>query len=698
MYDAGIQSVNLATSGATSTLTVDGSTVAGWTDNFDFTPTAAGAGSFTVAGSGAGTNFSGLFTYTGIGNGITVNGSTSGFDQLTLTATPGNDTIDAEQTANGALGFAVSAGGALAALTVNSGAITAVAAEPIAGGSGYAPNSTFDLNVVGGGGAQGGVIEATTNASGVITAFAPLPVAQGSGYSSVPAAATTVVGGNGVAGAFATPFNLTNIKSVSISATTGQEQFLVGVAPQVTPTASLNFQVAASSIYNSQLQVKDEVSGNVVITPGIAPGSGSVTVGNFNPDTYQGVNLKIQPNLTVSDAGGTYKGAAYSATALVNGGSGLGGITPTLTYYSGTIASGTGSSTAPINAGTYTVVANFAGNATYASAFAAATFTISPKTLTASIIGTPTRAYNGTTTATLTPANFSITGLIGTQSFTITQTSGNYNGKDVTALGLPTSATTVSASLSASNFTAGSGTLASNYELPTTATGSGTITPQTLTVAIIGTPAGTYTKVYDGTTNAPLTSANFSIPGLASGEGFTITQTAGSINNKNVGSATTVTATLAASNFTPVGSTLAGDYKLPTSASGNGQITAKTLTVSGLSANNKTYNATATDTLSGTANLLQAEAAGSGSTSDGMRYVGDKVTLGGTAIGTFQSKNVGTSSVTVSGNILGGTRTAIMCWRQTSKAGSRPPSPPRRCIFPVLARATSHTTGPPRRR
>ena len=90
------------------------------------------------------------------------------------------------------------------------------------------------------------------------------------------------------------------------------------------------------------------------------------------------------------------------------------------------------------------------------------------------------------------------------------------------------------------------------------------------------------------------------------------------------------------------------------------------LTISGLSANNKTYNAMATDTLSGTANLLQAEAAGSGSTSDGMPYVGDKVTLGGTAIGTFQSKNVGTSSVTVSGNILGGPGRRL-CARQRAK-------------------------------
>ncbi|MGA7499964.1 MAG: hypothetical protein WBX00_24805, partial [Isosphaeraceae bacterium] len=45
-----------------------------------------------------------------------------------------------------------------------------------------------------------------------------------------------------------------------------------------------------------------------------------------------------------------------------------------------------------------------------------------------------------------------------------------YNSQDVTT------ATTVTASLAAGDFTAGSGTLASNYTLPTTASGAGTIT------------------------------------------------------------------------------------------------------------------------------------------------------------------------------------------------------------------------------
>ena len=49
----------------------------------------------------------------------------------------------------------------------------------------------------------------------------------------------------------------------------------------------------------------------------------------------------------------------------------------------------------------------------------------------------------------------------------MTQTAGTYNSKDVTT------ATTVTASLAAGDFTPGSGTLASDYTLPTTASGAG---------------------------------------------------------------------------------------------------------------------------------------------------------------------------------------------------------------------------------
>ncbi len=133
--------------------------------------------------------------------------------------------------------------------------------------------------------------------------------------------------------------------------------------------------------------------------------------------------------------------------------------------------------------------------------------TITPEMLTASIIGDPTKPYGGNTTASLTSANFSLSGLIGTESFTVTQTSATYNSKDVLT------ASTVTASLSADDFTAANGTLASDYTLPTTASGAGTITPETLTASIIGDP----TKPYDGNTTASLTSSNFSLSGLIGG-------------------------------------------------------------------------------------------------------------------------------------------------------------------------------------
>jgi len=88
------------------------------------------------------------------------------------------------------------------------------------------------------------------------------------------------------------------------------------------------------------------------------------------------------PALSVSDAGGTYNGSAASASALVTGVNGHGAssleaVAPTLVYYAGSTASGAPLSHAPINAGIYTVVADFPGSADYlASASAPVTFTI----------------------------------------------------------------------------------------------------------------------------------------------------------------------------------------------------------------------------------------------------------------------------------------------------------------------------------
>ena len=218
----------------------------------------------------------------------------------------------------------------------------------------------------------------------------------------------------------------------------------------------------------------------------------------------------------------------------------------------------------------------------FTSATSQITININPLTLSAALIGDPTKTYDGTTAATLTPANFQITGLIGSDSFTVTQTAGAYDSKD-------TNAATVTATLSASNFSAGTGTLAGDYLFPTTAGGVGTISAKTLTAAILGTP----TKTYDGAASATLTPANFQLTGLVGSESFTITQTAGAFNSKDTNAATTVTATLSAEQLHGGhGHALQADYVLPTTASGAGTISAKTLMAALIGDPAKTYDGT----------------------------------------------------------------------------------------------------------
>src|SRR5439155_86891 len=106
----------------------------------------------------------------------------------------------------------------------------------------------------------------------------------------------------------------------------------------------------------------------------------------------------------------------------------------------------------------------------------------------------------------------------------VTQTAGTYNSKDVTT------AATVTASLVVGDFTPANGALAGNYVLPTTASGAGHITAVTLTASITDNP----TRPYNGNTAATLAAANFSLSGLVGSESFTVTQTPGTYNSKDV--------------------------------------------------------------------------------------------------------------------------------------------------------------------
>ena len=179
------------------------------------------------------------------------------------------------------------------------------------------------------------------------------------------------------------------------------------------------------------------------------------------------------------------------------------------------------------------------------------------------IVNTPTKFYDGTAVATLVPSNFRLAGFASGDGALVTLTAGTYAAATA-------GSETVSAVLVAGNFTPTGATVLSNYTLPTTATGAGLITARTLTATIIGNP----TKVYDGTTVATLTSANFSLSGLVGTDAITVAQVAGTYAAPTVG-AELVTAMLVAGNFTATSGSLI-NYTLPMTATGPGTITQAT--------------------------------------------------------------------------------------------------------------------------
>ena len=89
-------------------------------------------------------------------------------------------------------------------------------------------------------------------------------------------------------------------------------------------------------------------------------GSADYTSANSSAITFTIFNnSRTPPTVAVSDAGGVYNGSSFPATAIVNGGGSLEGVSPTLTYYAGSAATGSPLPGVPSTVGTFTVIASF---------------------------------------------------------------------------------------------------------------------------------------------------------------------------------------------------------------------------------------------------------------------------------------------------------------------------------------------------
>ncbi len=255
------------------------------------------------------------------------------------------------------------------------------------------------------------------------------------------------------------------------------------------------------------------------------------------------------------------------------------------------------------------------------------TVTAAPLSVSAVLAGNVSKIYDGTTSASLAPANFVLSGFLNGDQASVNQTAGTYSGKGVG------SNITVSAVLAPSNFIPIGPTVLSNYTLPTSAVGNvGFITSRTLSVS--GITASN--KVYDGLLSVSVSGGV--LAGVLVTDSVALGSSSGSFADKNVATGKTVTI----SGLTLSGADANNYVVSNTGLTALADITPKTLNISGLTAASKAYDGT-----------VQASPGTSAAVLNGL-VTNDVVTVTGVS-GAFVDKNVGTGKpVTFNGLQLGG--------------------------------------------
>ena len=208
------------------------------------------------------------------------------------------------------------------------------------------------------------------------------------------------------------------------------------------------------------------VSGPNSTTPPTAAGSYTVTVNVTDPN-YTGSKLdtlviaQASSTVDVTVTNATYDGSTHGATALATGAGGLSvDVTASITY-TGAASDGTpySSTTAPVNAGTYTATATYAGDANHTDSTGSSSFTIEKKDVTSLYFGDTSHVYDGNVhgvTAYTVPAGLKVDLVYspvdptnaGMYNVTGTVNDVNYKGTNTTKMEITKAPSTVAVSAS----------------------------------------------------------------------------------------------------------------------------------------------------------------------------------------------------------------------------------------------------------
>ena len=505
----------------------------------------------------------------------------------------------------------------------------------------------FEVSTSGGGVGFGTTTTKTANGGGNIastTIYVRLsPTANAGTY----AANITLVGASASANE-ATVLSTINPKALTITGASATNKTYDGTtAATVTASPTLNGVLAGDA-------------GNVSIAGGASGVFASATVGttisvtsNYSLTGSASANYSVtQPAITaditakaLTITGATASNKPYDGgtTATLGGSPALSGViaadVANVTLNSGaatgTFASANVGTTITVTTSGYAISGTASGN--YSLTQPTLSANITAKALTITGVTASNKPYDGTAAATLTgsPAlSGVIAGDVANVTLDASGASGTFSDANV---GIGKTITT-------SGYTI-TGTASGNYSL-TQPTTTANITALALTI----TGATASNKIYDATLLAAVT-ASPTLNGVLAGDAGNVSiagGASGTFASKNVATSISVT-----SNYSLTGSA-AGNYTV-TQPTLSADITVKSLTISGVTANNKAFDGLTTASLTGSPALQISEAAGAGTTADGKPYSGDAVSVGGSPTANFGSTGPGVGiAVTVSGYTLSG--------------------------------------------
>ncbi len=456
-----------------------------------------------------------------------------------------------------------------------------------------------------------------------------------------------------------------SISSASLSGTAAGNYSLSVVGA---PTATANITTAGGTVtITGSFTASDKVYDGLTAASGNTAGLTLSGVNSPDQVTIASVTLAFQTAtvantktvvITAVTLGGADAGSysvslvgAPTATASVTAkGLTISGVSAVSKVYDGTTAatlSGSPSYVGLVNSESFTVTGSASGafaNATVAngksvtvSGYTApsANYSVAqPAGLTANITARPltisgsftasNKPFDGTTAASIATNSLVLSNVVGSDDVSLTSVVAAFS---TAAVGNGKTVSITSASLT--------GAAADNYSL--SIAGAPTATANITTAGGTVTIGGSFTannKVYDGLTAATGNTTGLTLSGVTSPDQVTIASVTIAFQTAVVGNAKTVVITAVT-----LGGSDAGAYavNLAGAPTATANITAKSITITGVSANNKVYDATTAATLSGNAaysGLVNSET----------------FTVAGTPVATFANANVGNGkTVTVSG-------------------------------------------------